>query len=108
MLNRRILCRFAAGGMLALILAACTSTQPYPVAPSKAMVQPLAVQQGQSVGTEGAAAAAAASVVAICYNSLVNSDAEVWAEARLACPAGRLTERYDDVLWTRCSLTQPQ
>lgn len=47
-------------------------------------------------------------VVAVCYNGMVNSDADVVAEAALACPAGKLTLRDDDVLWTRCPLLQPQ
>ena len=91
-----------------LVLAACTSTDPYPAEPSKAMVHALEVQWPQSAATDEPAAGPVPSAVAVCYNSLVNSDDEIWAEARLACPDGRLTARDDDVLWTRCSLTQPQ
>lgn len=48
------------------------------------------------------------SVVAVCYNSMINTDAEVVAAALRSCPAGRLTAREDDQLWTRCPLLQPE
>lgn len=107
-MNRRTLWRAATIGVLALVLAACTSAQPYSVAPSKAMVHALKAERSDSAGSEDAAPDDAPIAVAICYNNLINSDAQVWAEAQLACPAGRLTARDDDVLWTRCSVFQPQ
>ena len=107
-MNHRILWRAAAVGVLALVLAACTSAQPYPVAPSKTLVHALKAERSHAVGAKDVAADDAPNAVAVCYNSMINSDAQVWAEAQLVCPAGRLTARDDDVLWTRCSLFQPQ
>ena len=93
---------------IALVLAACTTTAPIPATPSKAMV--LEVQgvdaPGKTLSPEEMAKRAR--VVAVCYNGMVNSDADVLAEATLACPAGKLTIRDDDVLWTSCPLLQPQ
>jgi hypothetical protein len=93
---------------VALVLVACTSTAPIPATPSKAMV--LEVQGEDALGKTPPPGERTmrATVVAVCYNGMVNSDADVWAEATLACPAGKLTLRDDDVLWTSCPLFQPQ
>ena len=93
---------------IALALTACTSPRPFPVTPSKIMV--LEVQGEDAPGTimSPEKLARRPTVVAVCYNGMVNSDADVEAEATLACPAGKLTLRDDDVLWTRCPLLQPQ
>ena len=62
----------------------------------------------EETAVTSAAAAPRPRVVAVCYNGMVNDDAEIVAEAMLACPAGKLTLRDDDVLWTSCPLLQPQ
>ena len=93
---------------IALALTACTTTRPFPITPSKIMV--IEVQGEDAPGTIASPDkfAPRPTVVAVCYNGMVNTEADVLAEAALACPAGKLTLRDDDVLWTRCPLLQPQ
>ncbi len=91
-----------------LALAACTTTRPIPTTPSKIMVRAVQGDPEEQAARSPAAAAEQPRVVAVCYNGMVNDDAEILAEAVLACPAGKLTLRDDDVLWTSCPLLQPQ
>lgn len=72
------------------------------------MVRALESGREQSEAETTASAVPQPTVVAVCYNSAVNSDAEIIAEALLLCPAGRLTLRENDQFWTRCPLLQPQ
>ena len=105
---RSIFLRVCFLGMAALILAACTTTRPIPIAPSKPMVHALESQREQAQDGAAASTAPRSKVVAVCYNSAVNNDTEIEAEALLSCPDGRLTLREDDQFWTRCPLLQPQ
>jgi len=103
--------RFSVFALLALGIAACTSTRPIAIEPSKSMVRALESEREQSeTKTTGDAATSTRkpTVVAVCYNSMVNDDAEIMAAALLSCPAGRLTLREDDRLWTSCPLLQPE
>jgi hypothetical protein len=92
----------------ALALTACTTMGPIPATPSKAIV--LEVQGEDALGKTPSPdeMARRPTVVAVCYNGMVNSDADVLAEATFACPDGKLTVRDNDVLWTSCPLLQPQ
>lgn len=72
------------------------------------MVRALESEREQAQTGAAASTAPGPRVVAVCYNSAVNTDAEILAEALLSCPAGRLTLRQDDQFWTRCPLLQPQ
>ena len=72
------------------------------------MVRALEGEREQTQTGITATAVAKPTIVAVCYNSMVNTDAEIEAEALLSCPAGRLTLREDDQFWTRCPLLQPQ
>jgi hypothetical protein len=93
---------------IALALTACTTTRPFPVTPSQTMVHEVQGEDAPMTAAPTDKSAPRPTVVAVCYNGMVNTDADVWAEAALACPAGKLTLRDDDVLWTRCPLLQPQ
>ena len=106
--SRTIALRVCILGLAAFVLAACTTTRPIPVDPSKPMVRALESEREQTETEADAAAVPQPRVVAVCYNSAVNTDAEIVAEALLLCPAGRLTLREDDQFWTRCPLLQPQ
>ena len=105
---RSIFLRACFLGIATLVLATCTTTRPIPIAPSKPMVRALEGEREQTQAGVTAAAVIKPTVVAVCYNSMVNTDAEIEAEALLSCPAGRLTLREDDQFWTRCPLLQPQ
>jgi len=107
MASLRIICRCAFILSLAVpALAACTTVRPFPVDPSRPMVR--ALESGRDkMSDQTAASARMPTVVAVCYNGMVNSDEEIVAEAQLSCPTGRLTLRDDDRLWTRCPLLQP-
>lgn len=113
-MNRQIatIFRIFVFALLALGITACASTRPIPIAPSKPMVRALESEREQSeAGATGATTAPSTrkpTVVAVCYNSLVNDNAEIIAEALRSCPAGRLTLREDDQFWTRCPLLQPE
>jgi len=72
------------------------------------MVRALESEREQTETETTASAVPRPTVVAVCYNSAVNTDAEIIAEALLSCPAGRLTLRENDQFWTRCPLLQPQ
>lgn len=94
--------------LLALGITACASTRPIPVEPSKPMVRALESQREPSEADVTATSTRKPMVVAVCYNSLVNDNAEIIAEALRSCPAGRLTLREDDQFWTKCPLLQPE
>jgi hypothetical protein len=72
------------------------------------MVRALESEREKVSDEIAAAAPPKPTVVAVCYNSMVNTDEEIVAEALLSCPAGQLTLREDDQFWTRCPLLQPQ
>jgi hypothetical protein len=93
---------------LALVLTACTTMGPIPATPSKAMVLEVQGEVAPGKTPSSDEMARRPKVVAVCYNGMVNSDADVLAEAMFACPDGKLTVRDDDVLWTSCPLLQPQ
>ena len=86
------------GLALAVALAGCGSTAPYPTAPAKSVVRDL---------TETKEDAAGAIALAFCYNNQVNSPEELLVEARLSCPNGDLAYYGSDILWTPCSLIHP-
>jgi len=92
----------------ALTLMACTTMGPIPATPSKFMVLEVQGEDAHGKTPSPDEMARRPKVVAVCYNGMVNSDAEVLAEAMFACPDGKLTVRDDDVLWTSCPLLQPQ
>ncbi len=82
--------------------------RPIPIDPSKPMVRALESEREESETETTALSIRKATIVAVCYNSMVNDDAEILAAAILSCPAGRLTLREDDYFWTRCPLLQPE
>ena len=83
---------------LAVALAGCSSTAPYPTAPARSIVR------GLTETTEDTAGPVA---LAFCYNNQVNSPEELLVEARLACPKGDLAYYGSDLIWTPCSVFQP-
>jgi hypothetical protein len=100
--------RVSVFAVLTLGIAACMSTKPIPIEPSKPMVRALESERDQSDISTVPASTRKPTVVAVCYNSMVNDDAEILAAALKSCPAGRLTLREDDRFWTQCPLLQPE
>src|SRR3972149_11382109 len=82
---------------IALALTACTTTRPFPVTPSQTMVHEVQGEGAPMTSALTDKTAPRPTVVAVCYNGMVNTDADVLAEATLACPGGKLTLRDDDV-----------
>jgi len=68
----------------AAALSGCAALDPYETLPAPAPGAPAA---GATAGTDTAAASGADSRVAICYNTLVTSLAEVKTAAQAQCPA---------------------
>ncbi len=67
--------------LLALGITACVSTRPIPIEPSKPMVRALESERAPSEADATATSTRKPMVVAVCYNSLVNDNAEIIAEA---------------------------
>jgi hypothetical protein len=83
-------------GGLAAILAGCSALDPYPT-------QPLAAPPGPT-----AMPAMANERVAICYNTLRTTLAEVWTQAQQECPANTVGEPADtDWYLENCPLLLP-
>ena len=85
--------------ILSAILAACF-TSPYSVSPPS----DVAVRVWEATPIGGPAR----TTIAVCYNGLGDSPAEVMEQAREACPNGGDIERVgEDIYWNPCSLSHP-